>query len=101
MSNDSEVLAVPSHDTRYETLIRVSNVIGTYRDQHELFRMLVRELHQVVRFDYVGVSFMTRGRTRFSSIASMRKQRQLSLRTPNWRCRNPMPGGCTKTKSRW
>ena len=55
MSNDSEVLAVPSHDTRYETLIRVSNVIGTYRDQHELFRMLVRELHQVVRFDYVGV----------------------------------------------
>jgi formate hydrogenlyase transcriptional activator len=55
MINDSEILAVPLHDTRYETLIRVSNVIGTYRDQHELFRMLVRELHQVVRFDYVGV----------------------------------------------
>jgi len=56
MTNDSEVLAVPLSETRYETLIRVSNVIGTYRDPQDLFRALVRELHRVVRFDYIGVS---------------------------------------------
>jgi formate hydrogenlyase transcriptional activator len=56
MTNDSEVLAVPLSETRYETLIRVSNVIGTYRDSQDLFRALVRELHRVVRFDYIGVS---------------------------------------------
>jgi formate hydrogenlyase transcriptional activator len=56
MTNDSEVLAVPLTETRYETLIRVSNVIGTYRDPQDLFRALERELHRVVRFDYIGVS---------------------------------------------
>jgi len=56
MTNDSEVLAVPLSEMRYETLIRVSNVIGTYRDPKDLFRALVRELHRVVRFDYIGVS---------------------------------------------
>src|SRR5580692_9056020 len=56
MTNNSEVLAVPLSETRYETLIRVSNVIGTYRDPQDLFRALVRELHRVVRFDYIGVS---------------------------------------------
>ncbi len=42
--------------TRYESLVRVSNAIGTHRDPQNLFRALVRELHQVVRFDYLGVS---------------------------------------------
>jgi formate hydrogenlyase transcriptional activator len=56
MSNHSEVLAVPLHETRYETLIRVSNAIGTHRDPKELFGALVRELHRVVQFDHVGVS---------------------------------------------
>src|SRR5467141_4261170 len=42
--------------TRYESLVRVSNAIGTHRDPQDLFRALVRELHRVVRFDYVGVS---------------------------------------------
>src|SRR5467141_5055756 len=42
--------------TRYESLVRVSNAIGTHRDPQDLFRALVRELHQVVRFDYLGVS---------------------------------------------
>src|ERR1700739_3296385 len=56
MSNDLEVLAIPFRETRYETLIRVSNAIGTYRDPKDLFRVLVRELHRVVQFDSVGVS---------------------------------------------
>jgi formate hydrogenlyase transcriptional activator len=42
--------------TRYESLVRVSNAIGTHRDPQELFGALVRELHRVVRFDYICVS---------------------------------------------
>src|ERR1700739_4317554 len=56
MSHDLEVLAIPLRETRYETLIRVSNAIGTYRDPEDLVRALVRELHKVVQFDNVGVS---------------------------------------------
>jgi formate hydrogenlyase transcriptional activator len=41
---------------RYESLVSVSNAIGTHRDPKNLFSALVRELHRVVRFDYVGVS---------------------------------------------
>src|SRR6202045_1125899 len=42
--------------TRYESLVGVSNAIGTHRDPKELFSVLVRELHQVVPFDYIGVT---------------------------------------------
>src|SRR5580700_2093636 len=42
--------------TRFELLVGVSNAIGTHRDPQELFGALVRELHRVVRFDYIGVS---------------------------------------------
>jgi formate hydrogenlyase transcriptional activator len=56
MSSHSEILAATLPDTRYETLIRVSNAIGTYRDPKDLFRALVRELQRVVQFDCVGVS---------------------------------------------
>src|ERR1700732_1152898 len=52
MSKDSGILAAA---TRYELLVGVSNAIGTHRDPQELFGTLVRELHRVVRFDYVGV----------------------------------------------
>jgi formate hydrogenlyase transcriptional activator len=41
---------------RFETLVRVSNAIGTHRDPQELFAALVRELHRVVRFDYICVT---------------------------------------------
>src|SRR6202140_4627587 len=44
-----------SATTRYESLVGVSNVIGTHRDPQELFGALVRELHRVVPFDYIGV----------------------------------------------
>jgi formate hydrogenlyase transcriptional activator len=42
--------------TRFESLVRVSNAIGMHRDPEELFAALVKELHRVVRFDYVGVT---------------------------------------------
>jgi len=42
--------------TRYESLVGVSNAIGAHRDPKELFSALVRELHRVVRFDYIGVA---------------------------------------------
>src|SRR5258706_426344 len=41
--------------SRYESLVGVSNAIGTHRDPKVLFSALVRELHRVVRFDYIGV----------------------------------------------
>jgi len=42
--------------TRFESLVRVSNAIGMHRDPEELFGALVKELHQVVRFDYIAVT---------------------------------------------
>src|SRR3984893_8144518 len=53
MSNDSEILAAV---TRFESRVGVSNAIGTHRDPQDLFGSLVRELHRVVRFDYIGVT---------------------------------------------
>src|SRR6266404_6717241 len=41
---------------RYQSLVGVSNAIGTHRDPKDLFSALVRELRRVVRFDYIGVS---------------------------------------------
>jgi len=41
---------------RFESLVSVSNAIGMHRDPRDLFRALVRELHRVVRFDYICVS---------------------------------------------
>ena len=40
---------------RFESLVGVSNAIGRHRDPQELFATLVKELHRVVRFDYIGV----------------------------------------------
>ena len=45
-----------SASTRYESLVGVSNAIGTHRDPQDLFSALVRELHSVVQFHYIGVS---------------------------------------------
>src|SRR6266850_3029754 len=42
--------------SRYESLVGVSNAIGTHRDPKDLFSALVRELRRVVRFDCIGVS---------------------------------------------
>jgi formate hydrogenlyase transcriptional activator len=40
---------------RFELLAGVLNAIGTHRNPQDLFGALVRELHRVVRFDYIGV----------------------------------------------
>jgi formate hydrogenlyase transcriptional activator len=42
--------------TRYESLVGVSSAIGRHRNPQDLFTALVRELHSVVQFHYVGVS---------------------------------------------
>src|ERR1700722_6912587 len=41
---------------RYESLVGVLKAIGAHRNPQDLYSALVRELHRVVRFDYVGVS---------------------------------------------
>src|SRR4030081_2093196 len=40
---------------RFESLVGGAKAIGTHRDPHQLFGALVKELHRVVRFDYIGV----------------------------------------------
>jgi formate hydrogenlyase transcriptional activator len=45
-----------SDATRYESLVGVSSAIGRHRNPKDLFSALVRELHSVVQFHYVGVS---------------------------------------------
>jgi len=57
VGNDSEILAAPTLETRFETLVRVSQAIAAHRDPKELFAVLVDELHRVVQFDFIGVSF--------------------------------------------
>jgi formate hydrogenlyase transcriptional activator len=57
VGNDSEILPVPALETRFETLVRVSHAIAAHRDPKELFGVLVNELHRVVQFDFIGVSF--------------------------------------------
>src|SRR5271170_3285352 len=42
--------------SRYESLVGVSSAIGRHRNPRDLFSALVRELHRVVQFHYVGVS---------------------------------------------
>jgi formate hydrogenlyase transcriptional activator len=57
MGNDSKTPAAPALETRFETLFRVSQAIAAHRDPKELFGVLVNELHRVVQFDFIGVSF--------------------------------------------
>jgi formate hydrogenlyase transcriptional activator len=57
VGNDSKILAAPALETRFETLVRVSQAIAAHRDPKELFGVLVNELHRVVQFDFIGVSF--------------------------------------------
>jgi len=57
VGNDSEILAAPALETRFEILVRVSQAIAAHRDPKELFGVLVNELHRVVQFDFIGVSF--------------------------------------------
>jgi formate hydrogenlyase transcriptional activator len=60
VANDSEILAGPSLEARFESLVRVSQLIGAHRDPKDLFAVLADELHGVVQFDRVGVSVLDR-----------------------------------------
>ena len=68
---------------RYESLVGVSNAIGTHRDPQELFGALVRELHRVVRFDYIGVTIRDEKSNTFHRHSIKAGQKQLFLQTPN------------------
>jgi formate hydrogenlyase transcriptional activator len=57
VGNDLEARAAPALEIRFETLVRVSQAIAAHRDPKELFGVLVNELHRVVQFDFIGVSF--------------------------------------------
>jgi formate hydrogenlyase transcriptional activator len=58
VGNDSETLAAPSLEARFETLVHVSQLIGAHRDPKDLFAVLADELQGVVQFDRVGVSVL-------------------------------------------
>ena len=67
MGNDSEALAAPALETRLETLVRVSQAIAAHGDPKELFGVLVDELHRVVQFDFIGVSFRDKNSDTFQN----------------------------------
>jgi hypothetical protein len=46
----------PSADQRYRALLAVSEAIVSHRDLFALFHELAGRLHQVVRFDYLGLA---------------------------------------------
>ncbi|HEY2545718.1 MAG TPA: sigma 54-interacting transcriptional regulator [Candidatus Acidoferrum sp.] len=54
------IVAAPALEARFETLVRVSQLIGAHRDPKDLFNALADELHGVVQFDHVGVSVLDR-----------------------------------------
>ncbi|HEY2545520.1 MAG TPA: sigma 54-interacting transcriptional regulator, partial [Candidatus Acidoferrum sp.] len=56
MNNDTEILAISPLETRYETLIRVSQAVGIHRDPEELFDALAAELRRVVPFNCIRIS---------------------------------------------
>ena len=56
VGNDSEILS-PMIETRCEALVRVSKAFAAHGDPKELFAVLANELHQVVQFDFIAVSF--------------------------------------------
>jgi formate hydrogenlyase transcriptional activator len=57
VGNDSEILSAPMLETRCETLARVCQACAAHGDPKELFGVLANELHRVVQFDFIAVSF--------------------------------------------
>ena len=58
VGNDSEILSRPYvFETRCETLARVTQAFAAHGDPKELFGVLANELHRVVQFDFIAVSF--------------------------------------------
>ncbi|HEY2122540.1 MAG TPA: GAF domain-containing protein, partial [Chthoniobacterales bacterium] len=56
VNNDTEILAISPLETRYETLIRVSQAVEVHRDPEELFDALAAELRRVVPFSCIRIS---------------------------------------------
>jgi formate hydrogenlyase transcriptional activator len=56
VGNDTEIVAISALETRYETLIRVSQAVGVHRDPEELFDALAAELRRVVPFSCIHIS---------------------------------------------
>src|SRR3984893_4700971 len=67
LNNDAEVAAASPLAVRYETLVRVSQAIGTHGDLKELFGVLADELHRVVQFDFIGVSLRDKNSNTFKN----------------------------------
>ena len=55
MDNKADAGLWHSFLARHEAVFRVSRAICVYRDPKELFRVLARELRQVVNFNYIAV----------------------------------------------
>ena len=47
---------MPSTDHKYQALLAVSEAIVSHRELSALFHELAGRLHQVVRFDYLGLA---------------------------------------------
>lgn len=59
MQRGSQTEPERSLPARHETLFRLSHAIAAHRDPRDLFRVLAKELHQVVEFDFVGLFLYT------------------------------------------
>jgi formate hydrogenlyase transcriptional activator len=67
VGNDSEILSAAMLETRCETLFRVSKAFAAHGDPKELFGVLANELHRVVQFDFIGVSFRNKDSDTFQN----------------------------------
>jgi formate hydrogenlyase transcriptional activator len=56
MATPQGEIQAPSGDQRYQALLAVSEAIVCHRDLSALFHALAGRLHQVVRFDYLGLA---------------------------------------------
>jgi formate hydrogenlyase transcriptional activator len=117
VDTDSEILAAPVLENRLETLVHVSQAIAAHRDPKELFGVLVNELHRVVQFDFIGVSFRDKDSDSFQNyfidMASraelipgekLTPQETLTLRVyerqePVLRSTNEMEPGCARLQA--
>jgi PAS domain S-box-containing protein len=52
---ESDKRSEQSLPARYEALFSVSRAVAAYREPKELFRVLAREMHRVVDFDFLGL----------------------------------------------
>src|SRR5271163_3711357 len=67
LSQLSETRPMESLPARYEALFRVSRAIDVYRDPRELFRVLARELVQIVDFDFVAIFLYDEGKNKIQN----------------------------------